>query len=98
MWQRNSTVTAVRSRFTATWTGISGDHFHGRFTGADLNLVSNPWLDEHIRSKGPLGKQYPHMDYLMEGAHALPTRHRDHSLVHLLIQRSSASNRPVVSD
>ena len=51
----------------ATWTGISGDNFHGRFTGADFNLVTNAWLDEHIRGKGPLGKQYPHMDYLMEG-------------------------------
>jgi hypothetical protein len=51
----------------ATWTGISGDNFHGRFTGADFTIVSNPWLDAHIRSKGPLGKQYPHMDYLMEG-------------------------------
>ena len=51
----------------ATWTGISGDHFHGRFAGADFNVVSNPWLDEHIRSKGPLGKQYPHMEFLMEG-------------------------------
>lgn len=51
----------------ATWTGISGDNFHGRFAGADSNIVNNPWLDEHIRSKGPLGKQYPHMEFLMEG-------------------------------
>jgi hypothetical protein len=51
----------------ATWTGISGDNFHGRFTGADSNIVSNPWLDGHIRSKGPLGKQYPFMTFLMEG-------------------------------
>lgn len=51
----------------ATWTGISGDVFHGRFNGADFSIVTNEWLDEHIRSKGPLGKQYPHMDYLMEG-------------------------------
>jgi hypothetical protein len=39
----------------ATWTGISGDNFHGRFVGADPSLVSNSWLEEHIRSKGPLG-------------------------------------------
>jgi hypothetical protein len=26
----------------ATWTGISGDRFHGRFTGADFSLVDNP--------------------------------------------------------
>lgn len=51
----------------ATWSGISGDKFHARFTGADFTIVDNPWLDEHIRSKGPLGAQYPHMEYLMEG-------------------------------
>ncbi len=43
----------------ATWSGISGDKFHGRFAGADFSIVDNPWLDEHIRSKGELGKQYP---------------------------------------
>ncbi|WP_209402763.1 nucleoside hydrolase-like domain-containing protein [Pseudozobellia sp. WGM2] len=51
----------------ATWTGISGDKFHGRFAGGNFEIVDNPWLDEHIRSKGPLGAEYPHMDYLMEG-------------------------------
>ncbi len=51
----------------ATWSGIAGDNFHARFTGADFTIVDNPWLDKNIRSKGPLGKQYPHMDYLMEG-------------------------------
>ncbi|MBO8131860.1 MAG: DUF1593 domain-containing protein [Candidatus Marinimicrobia bacterium] len=51
----------------ATWSGISGDNFHGRFVGADFSLVDNPWLDEHIRSKGPLGAQYPKVKYLMEG-------------------------------
>tara|TARA_R110002049_G_scaffold33354_6_gene109693 strand:+ start:1319 stop:2779 length:1461 start_codon:yes stop_codon:yes gene_type:complete len=51
----------------ATWTGISGDKFHGRFSGGNFEIVDNPWLDEHIRSKGPLGAEYPHMDYLMEG-------------------------------
>ncbi|TDV97092.1 uncharacterized protein DUF1593 [Halanaerobium saccharolyticum] len=51
----------------ATWSGISGDKFHGRFTGANFNIVDNPWLDKHIRSKGPLGKQYPITKYLMEG-------------------------------
>ena len=29
--------------------------------------MDNPWLDEHIHSKGPLGAQYPHTEYLMEG-------------------------------
>jgi len=51
----------------ATWSGISGDKFHGRFTGANYAIVANPWLDEHVRAKGPLGKQYPHVEFLMEG-------------------------------
>lgn len=51
----------------ATWSGISGDYFHGRFVGADFLLVSNEWLDQHIRRKGPLGAEYPRWEYLMEG-------------------------------
>ena len=51
----------------ATWSGISGDKFHGRFSGANFDLVDNPWLDQHIRKKGPLGQQYPQNKYLMEG-------------------------------
>jgi Cellulose-binding Sde182, nucleoside hydrolase-like domain/Cellulose-binding protein Sde0182, C-terminal domain len=51
----------------ATWSGISGDFFHGRFAGADFSLVSNEWLDRNIRSKGPLGAQYPLWKFLMEG-------------------------------
>ncbi len=51
----------------ATWSGISGDRFHARFTGADFSLVDNPWLDRNIRRKGPLGAQYPHTEFLMEG-------------------------------
>ena len=51
----------------ATWSGISGDNFHGRFAGADFSIVDNPWLDEHVRNKGPLGAQYPQVEYLMEG-------------------------------
>jgi hypothetical protein len=51
----------------ATWSGISGDRFHGRFTGADFSIVDNPWLDQHIRAKGPLGAQYPQVKFLMEG-------------------------------
>jgi len=51
----------------ATWSGISGDQFHGRFTGANFEIVDHPWLDQHIRKKGPLGKQYPKSKYLMEG-------------------------------
>lgn len=51
----------------ATWSGISGDNFHGRFIGADFSIVDNPWLDEHVRAKGPLGAQYPHTEFIMEG-------------------------------
>lgn len=51
----------------ATWSGISGDKFHGRFTGADHAIVDNPWLDTHIRALGPLGAQYPHTEFIMEG-------------------------------
>ncbi len=52
----------------ATWSGISGDQFHARFTGADFSIVSNEWLDTHIRkNKGPLGAQHPHTEFLMEG-------------------------------
>jgi hypothetical protein len=52
----------------ATWSGISGDQFHGRFVGADFSLVDNPWLDENIRKNhGPLGALHPHTKYLMEG-------------------------------
>jgi len=51
----------------ATWSGISGDKFHGRFAGADFSIVDNPWLDENIRAKGPLGAQHPHTKFMMEG-------------------------------
>ncbi|TWT97630.1 hypothetical protein Pla108_17820 [Botrimarina colliarenosi] len=52
----------------ATWSGISGDKFHGRFSGADFSLVNNDWLDRNIRkNKGPLGAQHPHTEFLMEG-------------------------------
>ena len=52
----------------ATWSGISGDNFHARFTGADFSLVNNDWLDRNIRkNKGPLGAQHPHTEFLMEG-------------------------------
>jgi len=52
----------------ATWPGISGDKFHGRFNGPDFSIVDNPWLDKHIRQNhGPLGAEHPHTEYLMEG-------------------------------
>lgn len=51
----------------ATWSGISGDYFHARCDGADFSVVTNEWLDRNIRRKGPLGAEYPHWEYLMEG-------------------------------
>jgi hypothetical protein len=51
----------------ATWSGISGDHFHGRFTGPDFSIVDTAWLEKNIRAKGPLGEQYPAPKFLMEG-------------------------------
>jgi hypothetical protein len=61
-------VSAGGAYHYATWSGISGDRFHGRFAGADFRLVDNDWLDRNIRQKtGPLGAQYPRTEYLMEG-------------------------------
>ena len=51
----------------ATWIGIGGDKFHGRFDGADFSLVTNEWLERNIRRKGLLGAEYPHWEYMMEG-------------------------------
>lgn len=52
----------------STWAGISGDKFHGRFTGADFNIVNNPWLDDNVRNNhGPLGALYPITKFMMEG-------------------------------
>ncbi len=51
----------------ATWSGISGDYFHARCTGGNFNVVTNEWLEKNIRRKGPLGKEYPLWEYLMEG-------------------------------
>jgi len=51
----------------ATWSGISGDNYNGRFAGGDFSLVTNEWLDQNVRQKGPLGAEYPRWAYLMEG-------------------------------
>ena len=52
----------------ATWPGISGDTFHGRFRGANREVVSGAWLRENIQQgHGPLGREYPDVAYLMEG-------------------------------
>ena len=51
----------------ATWSGISGDRFHGRFVGADFSIVDTAWLKANIISKGALGAVYPEPKFLMEG-------------------------------
>jgi len=52
----------------ATWSGISGDTFHGRFTGANRQVISKEWIRENIQENhGPLGAEYPDVEYLMEG-------------------------------
>jgi hypothetical protein len=53
--------------YYATWTGISGDVYYRNGAGADTSIVTNEWLDAHIRSKGPLGKVYPRFLFIMEG-------------------------------
>ncbi|EOD43300.1 putative cellulose-binding protein [Neofusicoccum parvum UCRNP2] len=47
----------------ATWLGISSDVDTG---GPDASIVSNDWLQEHVRI-GPLGSYYPDIAYIMEG-------------------------------
>ena len=53
--------------YAATWTGIAGDRYYENAPGADFTTVTNEWLDEHIRSKGPLGRAYPRYLFIMEG-------------------------------
>jgi len=51
----------------ATWTGISGDRFYKNAPGADFTTLTNSWVNTNIRSKGPLGKLYPHPCCIHEG-------------------------------
>lgn len=51
----------------ATWTGISGDRYYRNAPGADFTTVSQHWLDDNIRSKGPMGKGYLQYLFIMEG-------------------------------
>ncbi|MBM3070951.1 nucleoside hydrolase-like domain-containing protein [Lelliottia sp. RWM.1] len=51
----------------ATWTGISGDRYYRNAPGADFTTVSQHWLDENIRNKGPMGKGYLKYLFIMEG-------------------------------
>jgi hypothetical protein len=52
----------------STWTGISGDRFYRNGPMVHFDLVSNPWLEEHIiKNHGPLGALYPRVRFIMEG-------------------------------
>lgn len=52
----------------ATWSGISGDTFHGRFPGGNMEVISKEWIRENIQENhGPMGAEYPDVAYLMEG-------------------------------
>lgn len=52
----------------ATWSGISGEPWYDFASGADTAVVKNPWLREHImENHGPLGAEYPEVEYAMEG-------------------------------
>lgn len=52
----------------ATWSGISGDTFHGRFPGGNKEVISKEWIRTNIQEgHGPLGTEYPDVAYLMEG-------------------------------
>lgn len=51
----------------ATWTGIAGERWYRYPSGADTSIVRNTWVRNNIRNKGPLGAEYPLIDYIMEG-------------------------------
>lgn len=52
---------------SATWTGISGDRFYRNAPGADFTTFTDAWVDQHIRSRGPLGRLYPYPCCIHEG-------------------------------
>jgi hypothetical protein len=52
----------------STWSGISGESwYHFPIPPQLSTIVSNAWLDEHVRNRGPLGKFYPQTIFAMEG-------------------------------
>jgi hypothetical protein len=52
----------------ATWAGISGEPLRKFASGADTTTIMNPWLQENVmEGHGPLGAQYPEVEYAMEG-------------------------------
>lgn len=51
----------------ASWNGISGEAYrHFDQGGPNTSLVTNEWLQEHIRV-GDLGQHYPDYEFIMEG-------------------------------
>ena len=61
-------IHAMQDYARATWNGISGEIFRPADRGGpNSSLVTNEWLDEHIRNVGELGKHYPYYDFIMEG-------------------------------
>ncbi|PSN74501.1 DUF1593-domain-containing protein [Corynespora cassiicola Philippines] len=51
----------------AGWSGISGEQYrHFELGGPDSSLVTNEWLEEHVRV-GTLGAHYPVYTFIMEG-------------------------------
>lgn len=51
----------------STWVGISGDVLHGFDKGGpDFSKLTHDWIRRNIQI-GPLGKQYPDYEYLIEG-------------------------------
>jgi hypothetical protein len=52
----------------ATWSGIAGERWYKFASGANTEIVDNDWLKMHIRENhGPLGAEYPAVEYIMEG-------------------------------
>ena len=52
----------------STWNGIGGESYRKYASGADASLAENPWLRKNImQDHGPLGAQYPEVEYIMEG-------------------------------
>lgn len=49
------------------WTGISGERWYRFPSGADTSIVGNRWVRENVHGHGPLGDEYPFLEYIMEG-------------------------------
>jgi hypothetical protein len=50
----------------AAWIGMSGDLFREDDKWPNADMVTNEWLETHIR-RGPLGELYPPHTFIMEG-------------------------------